>query len=162
MVVSTFSNYHGPMTHLLEHTVMPEPDPSTYVDVADVLTLQAGAHLVSADGRRVELPAGLFDVLREAAQAMREGKAVTIAPRDTVMTTQEAADYLGVSRPTLVKLLEQDQIPFTQPNRHRRVLLSDLLAYQQRTRAQRRQLLDAMTSESSSLHTGGQGFETTR
>lgn len=141
---------------------MPDPNPAAFSDVADVLGLDAGAHLVSADGRRVEIPAALFDVLREAVEAMRQGKAVTIAPHDTVMTTQEAADYLGVSRPTLVKLLEQDRIPFTQPNRHRRVRLSDLLSYQQRTRAQRRPLLDAMTREGSSSHMEGQGFETTR
>lgn len=150
------------MTHLLERTVMPEPDSAALSDVADALTAQAGAHLVSADGHRVDLPAALFDVLREAVLAMSQGKAVTIAPHDTVMTTQEAADYLGISRPTLVKLLEQGMIPFTQPNRHRRVLLSDLLAHQQRTRTQRRQLLDAMTREGSSSHSDGQGFEVTR
>lgn len=152
----------GVMTHLLEHTVMPDSNTSALSDVADVLGVEAGAHLVAADGRRVEIPAALFDVLREAVQAMSQGKAVTIAPHDTVMTTQEAADYLGVSRPTLVKLLEQHLIPFTQPNRHRRVLLSDLLAYQQRTRVERRGLLDAMTREGSSGHRGGQGFEATR
>lgn len=151
------------MSHVLEHTVMPDPNPAALSDLADVLTVEPRARLVSADGQRsVELPAALFDVLREAVQAMSQGKAVTIAPHDTVMTTQEAADYLGVSRPTLVKLLEDQMIPFTQPNRHRRVLLSDLLAYKRRTRAQRRQLLTAMTREGSSLHTNGQGFEATR
>jgi excisionase family DNA binding protein len=150
------------MTHLVEHTVMPDENATALSVVRDVLTQEQPAQLVAADGRRVDLPAALFDVLREAVHAMSQGKAVTIAPHDTVMTTQEAADYLGVSRPTLVKLLEQQMIPFTQPNRHRRVLLSDLLTYQQRTRTQRRQLLDAMTREGSAAHTDGQGFEMTR
>lgn len=150
------------MTHLLERTVLPDENTTALAEVADVLVEGPRAQLVSADGRRVELPDALFDVLREAVRAMSEGKAVTVAPHDTVMTTQEAADYLGVSRPTLVKLLEQQKIPFTQPNRHRRVRLSDLLAYQQRTRTERRRLLDAMTRDASSSHTRGQGFETTR
>lgn len=150
------------MTHLLEHTVMPDTNSAALSDVADVLTVEARAHLVSADGRHVDLPDALFDVLREAVDAMARGKAVTIVPRDTVMTTQAAADYLGISRPTLVKLLEQGLIPFSQPNRHRRVLLSDLLAYQQRARDRRRDLLEAMTREGSATHTSGQGFETTR
>lgn len=150
------------MPHLPERTVLPDPDRSGLSDVADVLTIEAPAYLVAPDGRRVELPGALFDVLREAVDAMREGKAVTIAPHDTVMTTQEAADYLGVSRPTLVKLLEQGLMPFTQPNRHRRVRLSDLLAYQERTRARRRQILDTLTHEASATHTDGQGFEATR
>lgn len=150
------------MTHLLEHTVMPDTNTSALSEVTDVLAGEPLAHLVAADGRTVELPAALFDVLREAVRAMSQGKAVTIAPQDTVMTTQEAADYLGVSRPTLVKLLEQGMIPFTQPNRHRRVLLSDLLDYQERTRTQRRQLMDTMTRQGSLMHIDGQGFEATR
>ena len=52
-----------------------------------------------------------------------------VAPYDTTLTTQDAADYLGVSRPTLVKLLEQGDIPFTRIGRHRRVTLSDLQHY---------------------------------
>lgn len=150
------------MTNLLDHTVMPDSDTGVLSDVEQTLTVEASARLVAADGRQIELPAGLFDVLREAVRAMSQGKAVTIAPHDTVMTTQEAADYLGISRPTLVKLLEQGMIPFTQPSRHRRVRLSDLVAYQRRTRTQRRELLDAMTREASASHTDGQGFEATR
>lgn len=150
------------MTNLLDHTVMPDSDAGVLSDVEQALTVEASARLVAADGRQIELPAGLFDVLREAVRAMSQGKAVTIAPHDTVMTTQEAADYLSVSRPTLVKLLEQGLIPFTQPSRHRRVRLSDLVAYQRQTRAQRRELLDAMTREASASHADGQGFEATR
>jgi excisionase family DNA binding protein len=51
---------------------------------------------------------------------MREGKAITLVPRTQRLTTQEAADFLGISRPTLVKLLEDGKIPFDQPGRHRR------------------------------------------
>ena len=58
-----------------------------------------------------------------------KGKAVFVAPYNTKLTTQDAADYLGISRPTLVKLLEQGDVPFTKIGRHRRVLLSDLQQY---------------------------------
>ena len=71
----------------------------------------------------------LADVLLKVADQLSRGKAVFVAPYDTTLTTQDAADYLGVSRPTLVKLLEQGDIPFTRIGRHRRVTLSDLQHY---------------------------------
>jgi excisionase family DNA binding protein len=80
-------------------------------------------------------------VLRDVVDALARGQAITVAPRDLTLTTQEAADLLGISRPTLVKLLERGEIPFDQPGRHRRVKLTDVLDYQQRARRQRREAL---------------------
>ena len=57
------------------------------------------------------------------------------------MTTQQAADFLGISRPTLVRLLEAGDIPHDKPGRHRRVRLEDLVAYQADFRAERRSAL---------------------
>lgn len=68
----------------------------------------------------------------------------TIAPVHQRLTTQEAADLLGVSRPTVVKLLEAGEIPFEQPGRHRRVRLADVLAYRERASVERRAVLDRM------------------
>jgi excisionase family DNA binding protein len=82
-------------------------------------------------------------------QAMREGKAISILPQTQRLTTQEAADFLGISRPTFVKLLEGGEIPFEQPGRHRRVFLSDLLAYQQKRQTDRHATLNRMTEEAS-------------
>ncbi|MGH3549318.1 MAG: helix-turn-helix domain-containing protein [Pseudonocardiaceae bacterium] len=61
-----------------------------------------------------------------------------------MLTTGQAADILGVSRPTLVRLLEAREIPFDKPGRHRRIRLGDLLAYQQRARRARAAGLDEM------------------
>lgn len=54
---------------------------------------------------------------------------MSIAPINQVLTTQEAADFLEVSRPTLVKLLEDGEIPFEKVRRHRRVRLNDVVNY---------------------------------
>jgi len=107
------------------------------------------AALVGPDGQTVPLPLEAFRVLVSVAAAMREGKAITVAPIDLVLTTQEAADFLGISRPTLVKLLESGEIAFERPGagRHRRVRLQDLIDYQARRRSARRDALDDLTHE---------------
>lgn len=69
------------------------------------------AALVGPDGERVDLPEAVYAVLVDVVRSMQGGRAVTVAPTSTRLTTQEAADLLGVSRPTLVKLLESGRIP---------------------------------------------------
>lgn len=83
---------------------------------------------------QVEIPANVYRVLRRVVEAMREGLAVTVAPHTQTLTTQQAADLLGVSRPTLVKLLNADRIPYERVGTHRRVLLRDLLEYRNKRR----------------------------
>jgi excisionase family DNA binding protein len=113
-----------------EVTVLPPDDLSTLLDLARFLdTHDTPARLVDPEGNGVALPAPVYDVLVQAVEALRAGRAVAVAPLAQRLTTQEAADLLGVSRPTLVKLLESGTIPYEQPGRHRRVRLADLLAY---------------------------------
>ncbi len=89
----------------------------------------------------------MVDVLRDVAEALNAGMGVTVAPHNARLTTQEAADFLGISRPTLVRLLERQEIPMEKPGRHRYVRLSDLVAYEARMRTYRRELLDQMTRD---------------
>lgn len=105
--------------------------------------------LLGPDGEQVPLPEEIYRLLIEVVEAMREGKAITLVPRTQRLTTQEAADFLGISRPTLVKLLEEGKIPYDQPGRHRRILFTDLLTFQQRQHASRRAALDQMTEDAS-------------
>lgn len=76
--------------------------------------------------------------------ALSQGLAITVAPQHTVLTTSQAAELLGISRPTLVRLLESGEIPFEKPGRHRRIRLRDVLAYQERARRARAAGLDEM------------------
>jgi len=78
--------------------------------------------------------------------------AISIMPHNTLLTTQEAADLLSVSRPTLVRLLTDGEIPFSTRGRHRRILLRDLLDYTDRTRVERRAALDDMTAEAEEMN----------
>lgn len=100
--------------------------------------------LVMPDGTRIALPDEVAIVVRDVVTAMAQGKAVTVAPHHATLTTQHAADLLGVSRPTLVKLLENGEIPYTQPGRHRRLHLSDVLDYRNQVRRERDRHLDEL------------------
>src|SRR5215475_3267985 len=106
----------------------------------------ARARLVAPDGSEIEVPDELYEVLRDVVEALSHGLAITIAPHNTMLTTQEAADLLNISRPTLVRLLTDGEIPYALRGRHRRVLLRDIIDYQQRTRRERRQALDQMAA----------------
>ena len=99
------------------------------------------ATLTSDTGEVVELPSKLFDVLRLAAESLASGRGVSIIPQDMKLTTQQAADFLGISRPTLIKFLEGGEINFSKIGRHRRITLRDLIAYQERARLGRRTIL---------------------
>ena len=135
---------------LRERTVLPPDDPSDMVRLARGLarvTAPAQARLVGPDGSQNDIPAELYGVLRDVVAALSEGLAITIAPHNTMLTTQEAADLLNVSRPTLVRLLTDGEIAHTMRGRHRRVLLRDVLDYRERTRQERRQVLDQMAAD---------------
>ena len=103
---------------------------------------------VPTDGSRLLLPEPIADVLRDVAGALAHGQAVTVAPQHTMLTTQQAADFLGTSRPTFVKLLEDGVLAFSQPGRHRRVRLSDVLAYRERIQRERDEVLDELAAVS--------------
>lgn len=135
---------------MIDQTVLPPQDLEPMLDLSLFLERHPEpAALVGPDGQTVPLPLEAFRVLVSVAAAMREGKAITVAPIDLVLTTQEAADFLGISRPTLVKLLESGEIAFERPGagRHRRVRLQDLIDYQARRRSARRDALDDLTHE---------------
>jgi excisionase family DNA binding protein len=98
-------------------------------DVTDALAHDAELALMTADGRKVALPAELRTVLTAAAQGLSQGQEILLATKDSYLTTQEAADYLGVSRPTMIRILDLGEVPYERPNSHRRIRLADLADY---------------------------------
>jgi excisionase family DNA binding protein len=98
--------------------------------------------LVGRKGVRLELPEPIFHLLAVAVRTMREGKALVLLPESESVTTQAAAEFLGVSRPFVVDLLEKDAIPHHKVGTHRRVYLKDLIEYQRQRDSRRRTTLD--------------------
>lgn len=101
------------------------------------------------EGDQIELPATVYRVLLQVLEAMDAGKAVTVAPQSQMLTTQQAADLLGVSRPTVVKLIDEGELPAETPGTRRRMIkLDDVLAYRARRReAQYRALLETSVDD---------------
>lgn len=126
---------------LHDETYLPDEDAAEVIDFLSALgehgreALSPRPRLTGPDGRSVELPEPMFEVLLQVAAAMKAGLAVTVAPHHLLLSTQEAADLLRISRTTLVRLLETGAIPFEKPGRHRKVRLDDLLEYRRRQRS---------------------------
>lgn len=98
--------------------------------------------LVGPKGEHIALPREVFDVLRVVVEMMAEGRAITLAPVHQRLTTQEAADLLGLSRRAFLDVLEAGELDFETVGRHRRVLLTDVLEYQRRRSIRRREALE--------------------
>lgn len=109
----------------------------------------APALLLGPDGQQVELPEQVYKALLDVVKTMSKRQAIAVVPYEQKLTTQDAADFLGISRPTLIKQLESGAIPYEKlpGSRHRRILLADLLDYQSRRREQRRELFKQMVKD---------------
>ncbi len=102
----------------------------------------------------IELPASAAKLLMTILEDMASGHAVTVVPRNAEYTTQQAADFLDVSRPFLVQLLEKRKLPFRLVGSHRRISFEDVLRYKENTDSERRKMLDQLTAEAQDLKMG--------
>ena len=93
--------------------------------------------LESGEIQTVTLAPALTASLLEVMRLVSSGRGFRMIPVEAELTTQQAADLLNVSRPFLVNLLENGDVPFTKTGRHRRVRADDLFAYKERRDATR-------------------------
>jgi excisionase family DNA binding protein len=131
---------------LHEPVTLPESEEGQIRELNRMLQLGSPA-LVGADGERLELPDSVFRLLKDITRNMQLGRAVVLIPENQQLTTQRAADLLGVSRPHLVKLLEAGELPYHKAGSHRRIYLKDLVAYQKRRDVERKAALDRIAKE---------------
>lgn len=143
-----------PRSGVLGHATRIDPAPAEHDALDELIShADASAQLVlrTSDGSEVAVPPSLLRLLIAAADDLAAGHAVMAIPAEFELTPAEVAELLGLSRPFVARLLDQGDIPSEPlPNsRHRRVRLSDVLAFQARRerRAEgRRRIADIITS----------------
>lgn len=109
---------------------------------------------VEGETDHVKIPASAFKFLSNILDLMAQGKAISIIPSDTEVTTQQAADMLNVSRPHVVKLIEQGEIPHHKVGTHRRIKLQDLEAYRGKMEKEREDALTELARQAQELDMG--------
>lgn len=117
--------------------------PQTYMP-ADVADLDSVDHLLAASDAsafalvgpegEVAIPAAVYEVLVQVVGAMKAGRAISVTPQTKKMTTQQAADALGISRPTLIKLIDAGEIPCERVSTRRSLQLEDVMEYRKKRR----------------------------
>ena len=107
---------------------------------------------VKEDGMAFQLPVPALDSIETILKNLAEGKHSEILSENQYLTTQQAADYLDVSRPFVVRLLEAGKLPFKTVGRHRRVLFSELKHYEEKQQQIALQKLKKLSEESQLLN----------
>lgn len=109
-------------------------DRALFAQIEQMLAAEAAVpktpRLIGPTGEAMDLPAPLYSVLLRAAHELASGNGISILPVEAMLTTQQAADLLNMSRPHLIKMLEAGEVPYRMIGTHRRVKLLDVLAYQ--------------------------------
>jgi excisionase family DNA binding protein len=104
-------------------------------------------HLEAEQEQPIQLPAGAVALLMDILEAMAAGRGITIIPENAELTTVEAAEVLNVSRPFLIKLLDEGAIPHRKIGTHRRVRMEDVMNYKTKIDAEREAVLDQLVAD---------------
>jgi excisionase family DNA binding protein len=102
----------------------------------------------------VVVPTSALRLLLHILTEMAQGNAVSLVPVHTELTTQQAADFLNVSRPYVVKLLDEGKIPHRTVGKYRRIRFEDLAAYKQKDDEARAKILEQLAAEAQELGMG--------
>lgn len=102
----------------------------------------------------IELPASAVRLLMDILGALASGQGITLIPDDVELTTAQAAEVLKVSRPFVIKLLEDGHIPFRKVGKHRRIRIEDVLDYKRKIDQRREEVLDQLVADAQEQHMG--------
>jgi excisionase family DNA binding protein len=140
----------------LLHSIPAEDDAMKALrrQIDDIFREHGTARLVGSHGETMEIPASAFHALKLIVEAMARGQTMALVPHGKELTTQYAADLLHVSRPHLVKLLDDGTIPHYKVGTHRRVRIEDVLEHRELRAGTRREKLDELTRLSEQLPGG--------
>lgn len=93
----------------------------------------------------VDIPASLLPMLRDIIGSIAAEQTITIVPESAELSTQQAADLLKVSRPFLIRLLDEERILYRRVGTHRRVDAQSLLQYREQSLSEQRSAAQKLT-----------------
>ncbi|RSD32467.1 helix-turn-helix domain-containing protein [Vibrio pectenicida] len=108
----------------------------------------------SGTTHEVQIPSSALKLIIEVLTQLGQGNSVSITPIHAELTTQEAADLLNMSRPTLIKLLDAGGLPHSRKENRRKVAYSDIILYMQKLEQQRIEALDELSALDQDLGMG--------
>ena len=123
-------------------------------DLAALVEEESGRAVLRVRDREVALPPPIAHALVDVLTDIAEGRAVSVASSGEELTTSGAAELLNVSRPHLVQLLEEGEIPFHKVGTHRRVYREDVLEYKARRREEAEEAMQNLTDQAQELGLG--------
>ncbi len=109
---------------------------------------------IHENGEYLRIPKKALSLLYTILENMAEGKSITLIPSEAEISTQQAAEMLNVSRPHLVKLLEEGKIPFKKVGTHRRIELKHLIDYEKKLKENQKQKLAQLAQQAQELNLG--------
>lgn len=109
---------------------------------------------LSINNKMVELPVSIVNPLVDILNALSMGKMIDETENQEILSTQEAANLLNVSRPFVVKLIESKELPSYKVGRNRRIYKSDLLSYKENSLKERKKILQRLVDEAQDLDMG--------
>jgi excisionase family DNA binding protein len=139
-----------------EPTVLPTKEDAVLAREAShaISRIQPEELRVKVDGMELVLPRAATKLIHHLLTEMSLGNAVTLIPIHAELTTQEASDFLNVSRPYLIRMLEQGKMPYHMVGTHRRVRFQDLEAFKMETGKKRLETMDELAAQAQELRMG--------
>lgn len=141
---------------ILEPTTLPDAETEAAAEAARNLLGQipdddSPVPIRIGDDQSVLIPASALRLFVSILTHLGNGEGIVVLPKQTELSSQQAADLLNVSRPFLVELIKNGELPARTVGTHRRVLLSDLLAYKHRDDSQREVVLRRLAEQTEAL-----------
>jgi excisionase family DNA binding protein len=118
-----------------------ETESAEIQDLYRLFLLEKAPALIGPNRESIPLPESIYNILLQVLGYLRQGKGVSVVPVRQELTTQQAANLLGVSRPFLIDVLNRGEIPFHKTGTHRRIYRKDIADYQTKRDANRNRIL---------------------
>ncbi len=119
----------------------------------NIAILEDGVERIE-DSPILKLPPKVLRLFADMLGSLAQGNAVAIMPKELYVTTQEAAMFLNVSRPYLVKMLDDGKIPHHKVGTHRRIKFEDVVAYKEQRKKTAHSALQELVDQAQELDMG--------